>query len=99
MSDEFGEQEKNVALAILMTCIEAARRKMFTMRVAGKRPNMRELESIAHMLYLAECRVNKMAGIPSEPMQPEGSFYSEDWSEEVARVLGFSDATEEIVRH
>ena len=59
------------------------------MRVEGKRPTMHDLESIGGVLYNAEWRVHEMAGIQKE-LQPAPPFYSDEWPEELVKVLGLS---------
>ena len=83
------DEEKGEALVILMTCIQAARQRLWTMRVEGKRPTMHDLESIGGVLYNAEWRVHEMAGIQKE-LQPAPPFYSDEWPEELVKVLGLS---------
>ena len=83
------DEEKGEALLILMTCIQAARQRLWKMRVEGKRPTMHDLESIGGVLYNAEWRVHEMAGIQKE-LQPAPPFYSDEWPEEVVKVLGLS---------
>jgi hypothetical protein len=75
------DEEKGEALLILMTCIQAARQRLWKMRVEGKRPTMHDLESIGGVLYNAEWRVHEMAGIQKE-LQPAPPFYSDEWPEE-----------------
>jgi hypothetical protein len=69
------------------------------MRVAGKRPNMHELESIATMLHLAVTRVHEMARTPLDPLHPRPPLYEDEWPEEVAKVLGLVTSKPDTVRH
>ena len=92
------DEEKGEALLILMTCIQAARQRLWKMRVEGKRPTMHDLESIGGVLYNAEWRVHEMAGIQKE-LQPAPPFYSDEWPEEVVKVLGLSTMRDTGLRH